>query len=59
MKNTDNPDWNGHINLKRYPVDHDRDNTLIVINWDTPKHVIYVTEISLGTYPNLIAVQWE
>ena len=39
MKNTDNPDWNGHINLKRYPVDHDRDNTRIVINRDTPKHV--------------------
>ena len=39
MKITDNPDWNGHINLKRYPVDHDRDNTRIVINRDTPKHV--------------------
>ena len=24
MKTTNNPDWNGHINLKRYPVDHDR-----------------------------------
>ena len=39
MKNTDNPDWNGRINLKRYPVDHARDNTRIVINWDTPKLV--------------------